>query len=164
MVTIAVYSFFAFCLIGRQFLEPLEPGQEGDLDMYVPLSTLLQFFFYAGWLKVRHGQAAGLCLMGWGWSAGPDHPPGLWGWLVQGMTPATSLLAAPGDMSVGPSHHTGAPQSSRSAHFMCHIGGPRDGEPCVPAPLSHLVPSLPRLQSRSLTPLEKMTMTLRPTS
>ncbi|NXL87677.1 BEST4 protein, partial [Alectura lathami] len=52
VVTIAVYSFFAFCLIGRQFLEPLEPGQEGDLDMYVPLSTLLQFFFYAGWLKV----------------------------------------------------------------------------------------------------------------
>ncbi|KAI6063958.1 Bestrophin-like protein [Aix galericulata] len=56
VVTIAVYSFFAFCLIGRQFLEPLEPGQEGDLDMYVPLPTLLQFFFYAGWLKVRHGQ------------------------------------------------------------------------------------------------------------
>ncbi|XP_075280170.1 bestrophin-4 [Opisthocomus hoazin] len=52
VVTIAVYSFFAFCLIGRQFLEPLEPGEEGDLDMYVPLSTLLQFFFYAGWLKV----------------------------------------------------------------------------------------------------------------
>ncbi|NXJ08490.1 BEST4 protein, partial [Odontophorus gujanensis] len=52
VVTIAVYSFFAFCLIGRQFLEPLEPGQEGDLDMYIPLSTLLQFFFYAGWLKV----------------------------------------------------------------------------------------------------------------
>ncbi|KAM6065653.1 bestrophin-4 [Chlamydotis macqueenii] len=52
VVTIAVYSFFAFCLVGRQFLEPLEPGQEGDLDMYIPLSTLLQFFFYAGWLKV----------------------------------------------------------------------------------------------------------------
>uniref|UniRef100_A0A8C3K3V6 Bestrophin homolog n=1 Tax=Calidris pygmaea TaxID=425635 RepID=A0A8C3K3V6_9CHAR len=52
VVTIAVYSFFAFCLIGRQFLEPLEPGQEGDLDMYIPLPTLLQFFFYAGWLKV----------------------------------------------------------------------------------------------------------------
>uniref|UniRef100_A0A8C8B7G6 Bestrophin homolog n=1 Tax=Otus sunia TaxID=257818 RepID=A0A8C8B7G6_9STRI len=76
VVTIAVYSFFAFCLIGRQFLEPLEPGQEGDLDMYVPLSTLLQFFFYAGWLKVRHGRAAGLCFMGWGWPAGPEHPPG----------------------------------------------------------------------------------------
>lgn len=64
VVTIAVYSFFAFCLIGRQFLEPLEPGQEGDLDMYVPLSTLLQFFFYAGWLKVRCDHMAGMCLKG----------------------------------------------------------------------------------------------------
>lgn len=53
VVTIAVYSFFAFCVVGRQFLEPLHPDQDGDLDMYVPLPTLLQFFFYAGWLKVR---------------------------------------------------------------------------------------------------------------
>ncbi|XP_020843600.1 bestrophin-4 isoform X1 [Phascolarctos cinereus] len=58
VVTIAVYSFFAFCIIGRQFLEDPKPplkGQEGplgDLDLYVPLTTLLQFFFYAGWLKV----------------------------------------------------------------------------------------------------------------
>ncbi|XP_070259363.1 bestrophin-4 [Myotis yumanensis] len=64
VVTIAVYSFFALSLVGRQFVEPeagaakpLEPGQDpgpalGDLDMYVPLTTLLQFFFYAGWLKV----------------------------------------------------------------------------------------------------------------
>ncbi|XP_012504427.1 PREDICTED: bestrophin-4 [Propithecus coquereli] len=67
VVTIAVYSFFALSLVGRQFVEPeggatkpqepLEPDQEaapalGDLDMYVPLTTLLQFFFYAGWLKV----------------------------------------------------------------------------------------------------------------
>uniref|UniRef100_A0A8C5KRR6 Bestrophin n=1 Tax=Jaculus jaculus TaxID=51337 RepID=A0A8C5KRR6_JACJA len=61
VVTIAVYSFFALSLVGRQFVEreagtaepqgTLEPGQ-GDLDMYVPLTTLLQFFFYAGWLKV----------------------------------------------------------------------------------------------------------------
>ncbi|XP_066482489.1 bestrophin-4 isoform X2 [Tiliqua scincoides] len=46
VVTIAVYSFFAFCVVGRQFLH------NEDLDMYVPLPTLLQFFFYAGWLKV----------------------------------------------------------------------------------------------------------------
>ncbi|XP_054837056.1 bestrophin-4 [Eublepharis macularius] len=52
VVTIAVYSFFAFCVVGRQFLHPLDPDQDGDLDMYVPLPTLLQFFFYAGWLKV----------------------------------------------------------------------------------------------------------------
>ncbi|XP_077815601.1 bestrophin-4 isoform X2 [Macaca mulatta] len=67
VVTIAVYSFFALSLVGRQFVEPeagaakpqklLKPDQEpapalGDPDMYVPLTTLLQFFFYAGWLKV----------------------------------------------------------------------------------------------------------------
>ncbi|XP_078264223.1 bestrophin-4 [Rhinoraja longicauda] len=52
VVTIAVYSFFACCLIGRQFLEP-KPGHEDDkIDIYVPVFTLLQFFFYAGWLKV----------------------------------------------------------------------------------------------------------------
>ncbi|XP_063153915.1 bestrophin-4 isoform X3 [Candoia aspera] len=49
VVTIAVYSFFAFCVVGRQFLDP---AHSGELDMYVPLPTLLQFFFYAGWLKV----------------------------------------------------------------------------------------------------------------
>lgn len=63
MVTIAVYSFFGLSLVGRQFVEPeagpaksrepLEAASTlGDLDMYVPLTTLLQFFFYAGWLKV----------------------------------------------------------------------------------------------------------------
>ncbi|XP_036938625.1 bestrophin-4 [Acanthopagrus latus] len=52
VVTVAVYSFFAFCVIGRQFLNP-EKGYKGhNLDMYVPVFTLLQFFFYAGWLKV----------------------------------------------------------------------------------------------------------------
>uniref|UniRef100_A0A1A8CAK2 Bestrophin homolog n=3 Tax=Nothobranchius TaxID=28779 RepID=A0A1A8CAK2_NOTKA len=52
VVTIAVYSFFAFCVIGRQFLNP-EKGYSGHkLDMYVPVFTLMQFFFYTGWLKV----------------------------------------------------------------------------------------------------------------
>ncbi|XP_029473523.1 bestrophin-4 [Rhinatrema bivittatum] len=52
VVTIAVYSFFAFCLIGRQFLDPKQGYKGHDLDMYVPIFTLLQFFFYSGWLKV----------------------------------------------------------------------------------------------------------------
>ncbi|XP_072366820.1 bestrophin-4 [Scyliorhinus torazame] len=52
VVTIAVYSFFAFCLIGRQFLEPRAGYEEDNIDFYVPVFTLLQFFFYAGWLKV----------------------------------------------------------------------------------------------------------------
>ncbi|XP_006900895.1 PREDICTED: bestrophin-2 [Elephantulus edwardii] len=52
VVTIAVYSYFLACLIGRQFLDPAQGYKGHDLDLYVPIFTLLQFFFYAGWLKV----------------------------------------------------------------------------------------------------------------
>ncbi|XP_062872979.1 bestrophin-4 [Trichomycterus rosablanca] len=53
VVTIAVYSFFAFCLIGRQFVRPEKLDEHKvHLDLYVPIFTLLEFFFYAGWLKV----------------------------------------------------------------------------------------------------------------
>ncbi|XP_077461541.1 bestrophin-2a isoform X1 [Stigmatopora argus] len=52
VVTLAVYSFFLVCLIGRQFLDPNQGYAGHDLDLYVPIFTLLQFFFYAGWLKV----------------------------------------------------------------------------------------------------------------
>ncbi|KAE8620053.1 hypothetical protein XENTR_v10010084 [Xenopus tropicalis] len=52
VVTIAVYSFFLTCLIGRQFLDPARGYPGHELDLYVPVFTLLQFFFYAGWLKV----------------------------------------------------------------------------------------------------------------
>ncbi|KAK2919384.1 bestrophin-2-like [Channa argus] len=52
VVTLAVYSFFIVCLIGRQFLDPSQGYPGHDLDLYVPIFTLLQFFFYAGWLKV----------------------------------------------------------------------------------------------------------------
>lgn len=53
MVTLAVYTFLLACLIGRQFLEPSHGYPGHDLDLYVPVFTLLQFFFYCGWLKVR---------------------------------------------------------------------------------------------------------------
>ncbi|XP_006874316.1 PREDICTED: bestrophin-2 [Chrysochloris asiatica] len=52
VVTIAVYSYFLACLIGRQFLDPAQGYKGHDLDLFVPIFTLLQFFFYAGWLKV----------------------------------------------------------------------------------------------------------------
>lgn len=54
VVSLAVYSFFLVCLIGRQFLDPGQGYPGHDLDLYVPIFTLLQFFFYAGWLKVRN--------------------------------------------------------------------------------------------------------------
>ncbi|TKS90439.1 Bestrophin-3 Vitelliform macular dystrophy 2-like protein 3 [Collichthys lucidus] len=52
VVTLAVYTFFFACLIGRQFLDPAQGHPGHDLDLYVPIFTLLQFFFYSGWLKV----------------------------------------------------------------------------------------------------------------
>lgn len=52
VVTLAVYSFFLVCLIGRQFLDPAQGYPGHSLDIYIPVFTLLQFFFYGGWLKV----------------------------------------------------------------------------------------------------------------
>ncbi|XP_044157895.1 bestrophin-4 [Bufo gargarizans] len=53
VVTIAVYSFFATCLMGRQLLLPsAQQNKTLALDVYVPIFTLLEFFFYFGWLKV----------------------------------------------------------------------------------------------------------------
>ncbi|CAL8242614.1 unnamed protein product [Merluccius merluccius] len=52
VVTLAVYTFFIGCLIGRQFLDPAQKYPGHTLDLYVPIFTLLQFFFYSGWLKV----------------------------------------------------------------------------------------------------------------
>lgn len=53
VATVAVYSFFLACLIGRQFLDPAQGYPGHDVDFYLPVFTLLQFFFYVGWLKVR---------------------------------------------------------------------------------------------------------------
>ncbi|XP_054827768.1 bestrophin-1 [Eublepharis macularius] len=52
VVTVAVYSFFLACLIGRQFLDPAKAYPGHEMDLFVPIFTFLQFFFYAGWLKV----------------------------------------------------------------------------------------------------------------
>lgn len=50
----AVYSFFLACLIGRQFLDPAQGYPGHNIDFYLPIFTLLQFFFYVGWLKVQN--------------------------------------------------------------------------------------------------------------
>ena len=38
--------------MGRQFLDPAQKISNHEVDFYVPIFTLLQFFFYMGWLKV----------------------------------------------------------------------------------------------------------------
>ncbi|XP_071453062.1 bestrophin-4-like [Hetaerina americana] len=57
VVTLAVYSFFLSTVMGRQWLDindeknPLH-SHRNEVDLYFPIFTTLQFFFYMGWLKV----------------------------------------------------------------------------------------------------------------
>ena len=60
VVTLATYVFFIFTVIGRQKIDSMPKGEfmrSGrmpiDIDLYIPIFTILQFFFYMGLLKVR---------------------------------------------------------------------------------------------------------------
>ncbi|CAL4105190.1 unnamed protein product [Meganyctiphanes norvegica] len=53
VVTMAVYAFCLSCIMGRQFINPEDNKYEHRyIDIYIPLFTFLQFFFFLGWLKV----------------------------------------------------------------------------------------------------------------
>ncbi|XP_043671896.1 bestrophin-4-like isoform X2 [Vespula pensylvanica] len=52
VVTLATYSFFAVALVGRQYIEGNEKPFQLKVDIYCPLFTILQFFFFMGLLKV----------------------------------------------------------------------------------------------------------------
>lgn len=54
VVTIAVYSYFITSVMGQQWIKTktLEDGYLNMIDLYFPIFSLLQFFFYMGWLKV----------------------------------------------------------------------------------------------------------------
>jgi hypothetical protein len=55
VVTLAVYSYFITCVMGRQWVEGIDEDlqkQRNSIDLYFPIFTMLQFFFYMGWLKV----------------------------------------------------------------------------------------------------------------
>merc|ERR1711881_203219 len=59
VVTLATYVFFIFTVIGRQKIDTLKKGEymrsgrmPMDIDLYIPVYTILQFFFYMGLLKV----------------------------------------------------------------------------------------------------------------
>ncbi|CAD6200202.1 unnamed protein product [Caenorhabditis auriculariae] len=51
VAALATYSFFFFTLFGRQALLPdIESGRE--IDLKVPIFTIVQFLFFVGWFKV----------------------------------------------------------------------------------------------------------------
>lgn len=54
VVTLAVYSFFMTSVMGQQWIENKQTveGFVNTIDLYFPIFTTLQFFFYMGWLKV----------------------------------------------------------------------------------------------------------------
>lgn len=55
VVTLATYSFFITSVMGRQWLDITEgslKNHRNPIDLYFPVFTTLQFFFYMGWLKV----------------------------------------------------------------------------------------------------------------
>ncbi|KAH8307569.1 hypothetical protein KR044_003452 [Drosophila immigrans] len=55
VVTLAVYSYFLTCCMGQQWTKGKVASNAGfvnKVDLYFPVFTTLQFFFYMGWLKV----------------------------------------------------------------------------------------------------------------
>ncbi|XP_015594163.1 bestrophin homolog 17 isoform X3 [Cephus cinctus] len=52
VVTLATYSFFAVALVGRQYIEGGKKDFQSQVDIYLPIFTILQFFFFMGLLKV----------------------------------------------------------------------------------------------------------------
>ncbi|XP_048510029.1 bestrophin-4-like [Athalia rosae] len=52
VVTLATYSFFAVALVGRQYIEGAKKPFQMKIDIYLPIFTILQFFFFMGLLKV----------------------------------------------------------------------------------------------------------------
>ncbi|XP_068627529.1 bestrophin-4-like isoform X2 [Battus philenor] len=57
VVTIAVYSYFITSALGSQWVDNKLQSAHSDvyisnIDLYFPIFTTLEFFFYMGWLKV----------------------------------------------------------------------------------------------------------------
>uniref|UniRef100_A0A1B0DHW1 Bestrophin homolog n=1 Tax=Phlebotomus papatasi TaxID=29031 RepID=A0A1B0DHW1_PHLPP len=54
VVTLAVYSFFIASIMASQWYhdKKVEDGHLNKIDLYFPVFSTLQFFFYMGWLKV----------------------------------------------------------------------------------------------------------------
>lgn len=56
-VFLAVYVYFGICLISRQFVatDRTEAPNRDRIDIYLPIMSMIQFFFFIGWVKVAQG-------------------------------------------------------------------------------------------------------------
>ncbi|GFY76122.1 bestrophin-1 [Trichonephila inaurata madagascariensis] len=53
VVTLATYAFFGACIFGRQYVDaPDKPDH--NFELYIPIFTIFQLFFYMGLLKVSY--------------------------------------------------------------------------------------------------------------
>lgn len=50
-VTIATYAYFMATVMGRQYLDPGKGYPRHEVDLYIPVFTIFEFFFFMGWLK-----------------------------------------------------------------------------------------------------------------
>ncbi|XP_059607651.1 bestrophin-4-like isoform X3 [Phlebotomus argentipes] len=62
VVTLAVYSYFIASIMASQWYEDkkVEDGNLNKIDLYFPVFSTLQFFFYMGWLKIFDDNASGI--------------------------------------------------------------------------------------------------------
>lgn len=50
-VTIATYTYFLAKIMGSQYLDPTRGYSHHEVDLYIPVFTIFEFFFFMGWLK-----------------------------------------------------------------------------------------------------------------
>jgi hypothetical protein len=50
-VTIATYTYFLCTIMSGQYLDPDKGYTSHEVDLYLPIFTILEFFFFMGWLK-----------------------------------------------------------------------------------------------------------------
>jgi hypothetical protein len=82
VAALAVYGYFAICLLGHQYIDQMLPNDALNalnpilrsaasrrirVDYIIPLFTIIEFFFYVGWFKVgqqltRPFEDYGVCL------------------------------------------------------------------------------------------------------
>ncbi|VDN03125.1 unnamed protein product [Thelazia callipaeda] len=52
VAALATYAHFGFCLLGRQYLDPSKNYKNYEVDLIIPIFTIVQFLFFVGWFKV----------------------------------------------------------------------------------------------------------------
>ncbi|KAH7730941.1 Protein BEST-22 d [Aphelenchoides avenae] len=52
VIFLSVRVYFLICLIGRQFIVREGAEHKSEIDLWLPITTMIQFTVYIGWMKV----------------------------------------------------------------------------------------------------------------